>query len=125
MLLAQDYIDIKHEYRVIWYSGEVLLVYEKIATDKNKNLSPLHNDSGKALYVSDVDLIKRFQKHLNNSELENTFEFLGADVVLDQEDNLYVLELNTRPGFYYFIRDNGDEKIVEMYEKILKNQILN
>lgn len=127
--LAQDYVNIKHEYRAIWYrpkadqpragKGEVLLVYEKIATDKNENLSPLHNNSGKAVHITDEEIIKKVSGHIAKANLESTFEFLGIDVVIDDKDVMYVLELNTRPGFTYFIRDNGDEKLVEMYEKIL------
>lgn len=120
MVLVQEYVDISHEYRAIWFKGEILLTYEKIAIEKNSSLSPLHNDSGKAVYVNDVELIERVQKHINMANLEADFEFLGIDVVIDNNGNMRVLELNTRPGFFYFIRDNGDEKVVEMYEKILK-----
>jgi len=119
VLLGQEYVDIKHEYRVIWYKGEVLFVYEKIADNKNESLSPFHNENSKAVNIEDVVLKDRIVGCLNKANLESIFEFLGIDVVIDQNDNMFILELNTKPGFYYFIRDNGDKKVVEMYEKII------
>lgn len=117
--LAQEYIDVVNEYRVVWYKGDVVLVYEKVSKDKKQNLSPLHNDSGKAVYVNDESIINRIKKHIYKAHLETTFDFLGIDLVIDNKDEMYVLELNTRPGFSYFIRDNGDEKLVGIYEKML------
>lgn len=121
MVFVQEYVDIEHEYRAIWFKGKVLLMYEKSAGDKSENLSPLHNESGKATYISDLDLINRAQMHVDKADLGKTFEFLGIDLVIDKEGNMKLLELNARPGFFYFIRDNGDEHLIKMYETIISN----
>jgi len=121
VLLGQEYVDIKHEYRVVWFKGDILFLYEKIASIKNESLSPFHNENSKAVNIEDAVLKNRIADCLNKANLESIFEFLGIDVVIDQNDNMFILELNTRPGFYYFIRDNGDKKVVEMYEKIISD----
>ena len=61
---------------------------------------------------------------MNRSPVLKSFEWIGLDIAKDKNNEWWILELNTRPGFSYFIRDNGDEKIVEMYEKLL-NRIKN
>jgi D-alanine-D-alanine ligase-like ATP-grasp enzyme len=45
--------------------------------------------------------------------------FAGADLLRDKNGKLWLLELNSRPVFSIFIRDNGKEPVVKMYEKML------
>ncbi len=118
-VLAQHFIDIKHEYRVILLDGESILIYEKVSNKKTQNLSPLHNDDGRAEIVQDDEIKNQIIEIVNRSAELKKFGWIGLDIAKDANGDWWILELNTRPGFSYFIRDNGDEKIVEVYEKLL------
>lgn len=123
-VLAQKFIDIKNEYRVILLDGEIILLYEKVSEIKNINLSPLHNDDGKAVIILDEVIKKDIADIVDKSPILKSFPWIGLDIARDADGGWVVLELNVRPGFSYFIRDNGDEKVVEVYEKLL-NRIKN
>jgi glutathione synthase/RimK-type ligase-like ATP-grasp enzyme len=43
----------------------------------------------------------------------------GLDIIEDAAGALRLVEINSRPGFSYFVRDNGREPLVKMYEMIL------
>lgn len=118
-LLAQDFIEIEHEYRVILMEGEMLLNYEKVSLNKNRNLSPLHNDDGKAILIKDEEINNQIRNIVSQSPRLKDLEWIGLDIASDKNGNWWILELNTRPGFSYYIRDNGDEEIVKVYEKLL------
>ena len=118
-LLVQHFLQIKNEYRVILLDGEIILLYEKVSKDKNINLSPLHNDDGQAVLITDPDIYRSINEIVSKSPKMRAMPYIGLDIARDFDDNWWVLELNTHPGFSYFIRDNGDEEIVLMYEKVL------
>jgi glutathione synthase/RimK-type ligase-like ATP-grasp enzyme len=119
--LAQEYLNISHEYRVVVHSGEVLLAYEKDKTGAkfNGNLSPLHWEDAKAVPVDDLKSLERFRTFAAPIYENIDLRFGGLDIAEDAEGRLHLLELNTKPGFSIFIRDNGPERVVGMYEKVL------
>ena len=119
-ILAQQFIEIKNEYRAILLDGEIVLLYEKVAENKSTNLSPLHNDEGRAEIVTDENIRNQIAQIIDKSPTLKSFEWIGLDIARDADGVWWVLELNTRPGFNYFIRDNGDSEIVKMYEKLLR-----
>lgn len=119
-VLAQPYIAIAHEYRVLVLDGEIVLLYEKVATEKNQNLSPLHNESGKAVLVTDTETREAITKLITGSPTVRQMRWLGLDVAQDEQGKWWVIELNTHPGFSYFIRDNGIDALVPMYVAMLQ-----
>ncbi|MDB4991789.1 MAG: Glutathione synthase/RimK-type ligase, ATP-grasp superfamily [Parcubacteria group bacterium] len=123
--IAQEYILKEKEYRVIVFRGEVLLVYEKDCSAGTfvGNLSPLHYENAVARHIDEPQLILRMQEFIAPLIVKVDLEFAGLDVILDKENRLHLLEMNSRPGFSYFVRDNGEEKLIQMYERILKSMI--
>ena len=120
--LAQRYIEFETEYRVLWYRGKVMLVYEKYAEDKSNNLSPLHNPDSTVINLDLNDpLVARIQKFLNKSSLLKEMEYCGADVIINKKGNMVLLEINDHPGFSLFIKHVGKKPIIEMYKKILRD----
>lgn len=119
-VLAQPYISIAHEYRVLLLDGEIVLLYEKVVGQKSVNLSPLHNESGRAVLVTDAAVYEAIQEMIRRSPTLRQMRWLGLDVVQDVNGVWWVIELNTHPGFSYFIRDNGIDALVPMYVTILK-----
>lgn len=118
-VLAQSFLEIKNEYRAILLDGEVVLLYEKVSNQKTQNLSPLHNDDGRAELVQDLEIKNKISEIVSRSSKIKEFGWIGLDIARDSKGEWWVLELNTRPGFSYFIRDNGDTEIVRVYEKLL------
>lgn len=120
--LAQEYAKPKKEYRVIVFRKEIVLTYEKdiSAATFTGNLSPLHYQNAKAVSVNDPHLIQKMQDAINPIFSTLDLEFGGIDIILDAEDLFQIIELNTHPGFTYFVKDNGEEELVGMYERILR-----
>lgn len=118
-IIVQDFIDIKNEYRAILVEGEVVLLYEKVSEMKTTNLSPLHNDDGRAVIIKDEDIKNDIQRIVDGSPKLKSFGWIGLDIARDYDGKWWVLELNVRPGFSYFLRDNDASYLVSMYEKLL------
>jgi len=123
--LAQEYIKIHKEFRVIWFKGDILLIYEK---DNSKgefvgNLSPLHWKNSRAVIIKDKLFKKRVKKFLSSINNIKGFNYLGVDIGLDEEDNMFLLELNSHPGFSRFLMDNDESYLVDMFVKILSDYI--
>jgi len=119
--LVQERISIKREYRIIVLDTRVILAYEKDFSDARAggNLSPFHMEGTHAVLIRDAGTIQRFEEFLAPVYTAFPVVFTGADIIEDESGDLYLLELNDHPGFSYCIRDNGEEPVIEMYEKIL------
>ena len=124
--LGQTYIPPVHEFRVVTFREKVLLAYEKDISAARfiGNLSPLHYENAKAVHLTDKKTLKVFEKFLMPVFATFPVEFAGFDIVEDKSGLLYLLEINTAPGFYHFAKDNGEEPIVGMYERILEMMTL-
>ncbi len=120
--LAQEFIDIEEEYRVIVLDGKIEFAYiknNKIAKFVG-NLSPLHFEGANSILIQDSEKIAKLQKFIDPIFSKLAIRYSGLDVVLSKNNELFLLELNSKPGFEYFARDNGTELIVQLYEKVLK-----
>ncbi len=120
-VLAQEYIKPHKEYRIVMVRGKILFIYEKDLTNAvfKGNLSPLHWEDAKAVLVKDKLIISNFQKVVDKLYAQFPIAFAGLDIIIDNSDKKYLLEVNSRPGFKLFIDDNGDREIVDMYKNIL------
>lgn len=121
VLISQDYIKAVSEYRVVVYNGELQFAYKKDNSEAQfvGNLSPLHFENAKAVLESDEknltflsDFIKPIFEILD-------LKYAGLDIIFDAQGTPYLLEINTKPGFSYYIKDNGDAELVKMFKKIL------
>jgi glutathione synthase/RimK-type ligase-like ATP-grasp enzyme len=119
--LAQQHVNIAHEFRVIIYNKQILLTYEKDISQALfvGNLSPLHFENSKAVLLTDQVMIKRLQDFIQPIFSKIAINFAGLDIVLDKDNNMWLLELNSSPGFEHFVKDNSDEPLISMYQKIL------
>lgn len=123
-LVAQEYLEIQNEYRVIaggFLDFEVYLIYKK---DNSKavfkgNLSPLHWSGAKAVEILDKDFKARVQDRLLPVWNQIKFGFVGVDMIETMTGELYLLEVNSQPNFEYFVRDNGLDRLVEVFQKVL------
>ena len=120
--LGQTYIPITREFRVLVFQGGILLAYEKDfsqASPDDPEISPLHKKNAKAVLIQDEMLLKRLSNFIEPVLEKFSNSFAGIDIVLDEKNEFWLLELNSRPGFEYFVRDNGTAPLVEMYKRML------
>lgn len=119
--LAQDYIKIKKEYRVIFLEQKLILAYEKNTENAQftGNLSPLHWEGSKAIKIDNPELLTKINQFIAPIFQEINLNYGGFDVVIDQEDQWWLIEINSHPNFNIFIRDNDENTIVDLFKKLL------
>lgn len=121
VILAQEYIVGKKEYRAVVFEKNVLLLYEKDISGAvfTGNLSPLHWENSKAVHITDDKIVQRIQTFTAPIYPLLDLRYGGLDIIEDASGKLTLVELNSRPGFGRFAKDNGSEPLVQMYMKIL------
>ena len=125
VLLAQECLDIKQEYRVVVFNQRIVLNYLKDNSHAvfKDNLSPLHWDNSKAVEIIDIDFNQKVQDFINPIFEQINVVFAGLDLVIDTNGKWWLIEINTFPGFRKFLENNPKSKLVQMYEDILKNYV--
>ena len=121
--LAQEPINIIKEYRSVCLNQEQVILYDKdfSQAEFTGNLSPLHWEGAIAKQVNDfqiIDAISEFIKPI--FQKMPAIAYVGLDVALDDRGIYWLIEANSHPNFDIFIRDNGEDAIVGLFEKILK-----
>ena len=121
--IAQKYIYIKHEYRVVSYNKEVAFVYEKIpgTVDSDGNISPLHTLGGKAVLITDPEILNSITTALEPLHRKSQLNYGGLDLVHDTHGKWWLLEVNSAPSYTFFIRHNGDQEVISLYKNILND----
>jgi glutathione synthase/RimK-type ligase-like ATP-grasp enzyme len=120
--LAQEFIDIEVEYRAIFLNGEYQFAYEK-NIDKAEfagNLSPLHWEGSKALYVKDDTVKNKLITFSSPIFAKLMIPFCGLDIAQDKQGKLWLIEANSSPGFDHIVKHEGNEPVIQLYEKILE-----
>ena len=121
--LAQEFIYIKSEYRAVFLNKELVLLYEKDITDAKfiGNLSPLHWDGAKAKYINDPQILSEIANFAKPVFEELDLDYAGLDIVLDRDNQYWLIEINSHPNYSIFTRDNGEEPVLKIFEKMLIN----
>ncbi|MDF5738363.1 MULTISPECIES: ATP-grasp domain-containing protein [unclassified Nostoc] len=119
--LAQELIQIKSEYRAVFLNKELVLLYEKDITDAKfmGNLSPLHWNGAKAKYINDPQILSEIASFTKPVFEELDLDYGGLDIVLDRDHQYWLIEINSHPNFSIFTRDNGEEYVLRIFEKML------
>ncbi|MHC5775438.1 ATP-grasp domain-containing protein [Nostoc sp.] len=119
--LAQEFIHIKSEYRAVFLNKELVLLYEKDITDAKfeGNLSPLHWNGAKAKYINNPQILSEIANFAKPVFEELDLDYGGLDIVLDRDNQYWLIEINSHPNFSIFTRDNGKEYALKLFEKIL------
>lgn len=119
--IAQEFIHIKSEYRAVFLNKELVLLYEKDITDAKfaGNLSPLHWDGAKAKYINDPKILSEIANFAKPIFEELDLDYGGLDIVLDRDNQYWLIEVNSHPNYTIFTRDNGKEPVLKIFEKML------
>lgn len=125
--LAQEYIDIRHEYRAVFFNHKLVLLYEKDKSDAKfaGNLSPLHWDGAKANHITDSEIISEIENFVRPVFEEIQINYAGFDIALDTNGKYWLIEINSSPNFEIFVRDNDRQIAVIMFKGILESLIVN
>ena len=125
--LAQEYIDIRHEYRAVFANKKLVLLYEKDKSDAKfmGNLSPLHWEGAKAKYISDSKMISDIESFVQPVFAEISVNYGGFDIALDKKGDYWLIEINSSPNYDIFVRDNDRQIVVTMFKDILESLVVN
>ncbi len=120
--VVQEYIAIHKEYRVICIQGNVHTVIYKDITQATftGNLSPLHWDGAVPRIVNNSDFHNQIQEVITPLFQEFPLFFVGIDLGLDQQGNWSVIELNSHPGFAYFLQFESESYVIDIYRELLR-----
>jgi len=120
--LAQESINIVKEYRCVCLNGEQVILYDKDFSQAKftGNLSPLHWEGAIAKQVSDSQVTQAIAKFIKPIFQKMAIAYVGLDVALDDQGSYWLIEANSHPNFDIFIRDNGEEAIVQLFQKVLE-----
>lgn len=131
VLLVQEQIKIKKEFRIVVYKRSIQFAYQKDNTGQDVkftgNLSPLHFSNAKAVLLDerkDAELLTSLHSFLQPIFEHTDLQYAGLDIVQEESGGLCLLELNSKPGFKYFIQDNGEDTVIQMFETILSDLLV-
>lgn len=119
--LAQETVDVEREYRVTVLNRKIEIIYLK---DNSRarfvgNLSPLHWKGAKAVLIDDKGLKSRIEKFIAPIFSVIDLEYSGLDIAIDSSGEMWLFEINSHPAYDHLVEDNGEEVLVNLYERIL------
>ncbi|NUN65624.1 alpha-L-glutamate ligase [Pseudanabaena biceps] len=119
--LAQEPINIIKEYRCVYVDRHLEVLYEKDISQAKftGNLSPLHWEGAIAMAVSDQQIRQAIDQFVQPIFQKMSIAYVGLDVAVDDRGVYWMIEANSHPNFDIFIRDNGKDAIVQLFQKIL------
>lgn len=119
--LVQEYIQIKREYRAVFFDKKLVLLYEKDISKATfiDNLSPLHWQGAKASYIDNYDLIRDIESFVEPVFTTLPINYGGFDIVIDQNDQYWLLEINSAPYYKIFAEHNPPQILINTFKKIL------
>ena len=125
--IAQEYIEIAHEYRAVFCKEKLVLLYDK---DKSQakfagNLSPLHWEGAKAKHIINPTLMSEIEDFVKPVFAEIAINYAGFDIALDKNGAYWLIEINSSPHYDIFVRDNDRQIVVTMFKGILETLIVN
>jgi glutathione synthase/RimK-type ligase-like ATP-grasp enzyme len=125
--LAQEYIEIAHEYRAVFLKDKLVLLYEKdnSQAEFSGNLSPLHWEGATAKHIIDQKLMSEIEDFVKPVFAEVTINYAGFDIALDTKGEYWLIEINSTPNYDIFVRDNDRQILVTMFKDILESLVVN
>jgi D-alanine-D-alanine ligase-like ATP-grasp enzyme len=132
-IVIQQYINIQKEYRVLVFNKNIshnkpnqsviLLAYNKLKLDQRIHTENFNEEKLKDIecgIVASKNLLNGFQLIIDEVvKCIPSLGWSGIDIIEDENGKLWFLEINSDPGFKHLKKYHGDEKISEIYSKML------
>ncbi|BBN83787.1 hypothetical protein PA25_37720 [Pseudoalteromonas sp. A25] len=116
--LAQEFIRTKAEYRLLCAFGKPVFAYRRGSAAATFNVK--YWESGEqAQLLTDVDLFTQLADFVEPIHNEFPMGWVGYDIIVDEQDELYLIELNASPQFNNFIEHNSSTPVIELYKHAL------
>lgn len=123
VVLAQEFIKTKKEIRVVFYDGKARLSYERYFGDVKFGARYWEGLNGKTIPLLDQTIINKATEVFRQAVTLPGLSYVGLDIIIDENDNFFLIELNSGPKFNNYIFNHGDNAVVAMYSEILKDYL--
>lgn len=111
--LAQCCVPNKVEYRLVCAFNEPVLLYQR-GQSAGFNARYWENQEV-AMNVSDPQIIEQLMEFVSPVFRELPLGFAGFDIIQDEHDNLFLIEINSAPKFNHFLDNNDPDWVLNMY----------
>ncbi len=71
--------------------------------------------------IEDKNLLDKIEKFCKPLFKKSNIIYTGLDIALDQNEQLWLIEANSSPGFDNIIKAGHRKEIVNLYKKILSD----
>ncbi len=120
IVLAQEFIPTRQEYRLVCYKQTPVLAYTRSANPSTFNARYWESASGSAAtLIGQNELIDELGAFVRPVYRALALGFVGFDIVRSVNNRLYLLELNSGPRFDHVIHTNGPGPVIAMYKAVL------
>ncbi len=117
--LAQEYIQPKQEFRVVYFRKEHLLCYQRVSENKEFGLRYWDTNKGHALPINEPEELSALEQFIQPALELPGLNYVGFDIIKNHQGEYRLLEMNSGPKYNHYIQSCGEEKIIAMYEKML------
>ncbi|MGB0713246.1 MAG: ATP-grasp domain-containing protein [Gammaproteobacteria bacterium] len=127
--LAQRFVPLAREYRVISLRGEPLLAYER--SGGSEGFMARYWETGHCQMVEDLNLLRRLGEFTRPVYEQTGVVFAGLDVGVRERtgthggsDEPWVLfEANSKPYFTHILEAGAEAEVTRMYERLLRKEL--
>lgn len=119
VVLAQEFIPTRQEYRLVCYKRTPVLAYTRSGDPSTFNARYWESVSGRTALIGQDALIDELAAFIRPVYTTLDLGFVGFDIVCSVDNQLYLLELNSGPRFDHVIATNGPQPIIDMYKTVL------
>lgn len=120
--LAQEYIQAKKEFRVVFFRGELLLCYQRVSENDKFGARYWDTNMGHAIHINCSEELSALSKFVDPALKLPGLNYVGFDIIKNNQDDYILIEMNSGPKYNNYVKSNGTKKIIAMYEKILTKE---
>ncbi len=117
LAIAQQFIETRHEYRLVCVYGDPVLAYKR-GDGLTFNCS-YWEQGQEAQLIHDASTIERLYEFVKPADDLLAPGIVGYDIIEDTTGQFWLIEVNSSPRFDNITAVAGDEPVVALYEKAL------
>lgn len=121
IVLVQEYIKRHKEYRLVCFDQKPLLLYERFSDNTTFNTRYWEKKNGRLINISDSAVLDMLMEFVLPVFKVFPVLFVGFDIMIQPDNNIWLIELNSSPRFDNYINTFGDKKIISLYLHIFSS----